>query len=279
VGILVGEIYIAAMFATSSGARIAYEVQGAAGGADVLLIHAGVNDRRSWEAVVRRLAPRYRCVAFDARGYGDTAYDREEGWSSVDDAIAVLDAADAKRAVVVGCSMGGQTAVDLALSHPERVAALVLIGAGIRGAPHELDGPDAALGAQIEAAESRGDFDEVARLDAWLWLDGAGANEGRVVGRPRELFVEMDRRALAADDPGLPAELEPAWPRLDQIAVPTLVLIGRLDAGYIRAIGESAARLIAGARLQWLEGVAHVPHLEEDPATLDAIATFLDEVA
>src|SRR5262249_41994986 len=79
------------MFGESGKARLAYEVTGA--GPDVLLIHAGVNDRRSWRHVIERLAPHYRCVAFDMRGHGETVYEPERGWSPVADAVAVLDAA------------------------------------------------------------------------------------------------------------------------------------------------------------------------------------------
>src|SRR5271170_1092506 len=95
------------MFATSGKARLAYDVTGEAGGADVLLIHAGVNDRRSWHHVVERLAPEHRCIAYDMRGFGDTTYESDDGWSAADDALAVLDAADAEQAIVVACSIGG----------------------------------------------------------------------------------------------------------------------------------------------------------------------------
>jgi pimeloyl-ACP methyl ester carboxylesterase len=269
------------MFATSGRARLAYESRGVAGGADVLLIHAGVNDRRSWRHVVDRLASRHRCVTFDMRGFGETTFEREDGWSPVTDAVAVLDAAGLGRPVVVACSMGGQTAIDLTLAHPDRVAGLVLIGTAIRGAPYpELaEGPTADLNARLEAADSAGDIDEVARLDAWMWLDGPSAAEGRVGGMARQLFLDMNGRALRAADPGQEAELSPAWPRLDEIAVPTLVMIGRLDAEDIQAIDEPAARLIPGARLRFLDGVAHVPHLEADASTLQEIAMFVDSFA
>jgi len=112
------------MFARSGRARLAYEEVGVAGGIDVLLIHAGINDRRSWRYVVRRLSPRHRCVAFDMRGFGETTFEREDGWSPVTDAVAVLDAAGLDRPVVVACSMGGQIALDLVLAHPDRVAGL-----------------------------------------------------------------------------------------------------------------------------------------------------------
>src|ERR1700728_1453245 len=104
------------MFARSGRAQLAYECSDVHDGVDVLLIHAGVNDRRSWHHVVKRLSSRHRCVSFDARGYGETVYEREDGWSPVSDAVAVLDAADLQRPVLVACSMGGQTAIDLTLA-------------------------------------------------------------------------------------------------------------------------------------------------------------------
>jgi pimeloyl-ACP methyl ester carboxylesterase len=266
------------MFATSGRARLAYDDTGGEGGADLLLIHAGVNDRRSWKHVVERLSPPHRCVAYDMRGFGESReYEREDGWSPVDDAIAVLDAAGLERPLVVACSMGGRTAIDLTLAHPERVAGLLLIGAAIRGAPYPdlQHGPTAELNALIEAADEAGDLDEVGRLEAWMWLDGPSADEGRVKGPARELFLEMNAIALRAEDPGDQAETPDAWPRLGEIAVPTTILVGRLDAEDIIAVDEPAAQLIPGARFKWLDGVAHVPHLENDPATLDEIAAFV----
>ena len=269
------------MFVTSGRARIAYDSNGGEDGADVLLVHAGVNDRRSWGHVVARLTPRHRCVTFDARGYGDTIYDPEDGWSPVADALAVLDAAQLDRPMLVACSMGGQAAIDLTLAHPDRVAGLVLIGSAIRGAPYPEPetGPTVQLTARLTAAEEADDLDEVNRLEAWMWLDGPAAPEGRVAGPARELFLDMNGRALHAVDPGEQAELAPAWPRLHDIAVPTLIMIGRLDVEDVQAVDEQAAARIPGARLRFLDGVAHVPHLEGDEATLDEIAAFVDALA
>ncbi len=182
------------MFASSGSAQLAYDSTGAEGGVDVSLVHAGVNDRRSWHHVVKRLGSRHRCVVFDMRGFGDTA--------------------------------------------------------------------TAELNARIEAADSAGEVDEVTRLEAWMWLDGPAAEEGRVGGPARDLFLDMNRRALQAKDPGEQAELPAAWPRLGEIAVPTLMMIGRLDAEHIQTIDEPAAGMILNAQLTFLDGVAHVPHLE-----------------
>jgi pimeloyl-ACP methyl ester carboxylesterase len=102
----------------------------------VLLFHAGVTDRRSWAPLVEALGPGHSTIDFDRRGFGETRY-QPEPHSHVNDALAVLDATGAGSApvTVVGASMGGQAALDLALAHPERVAALVLIGSAVRGAP------------------------------------------------------------------------------------------------------------------------------------------------
>jgi pimeloyl-ACP methyl ester carboxylesterase len=266
------------MFAKSGRAELAYEITGFSEGVDVLLIHAGVTDRRSWQDVVKRLAPRHRCIAYDMRGYGETQYEHEDGWSAVADAVAVLDAAGVGEAIVVASSMGGQTAIDLALGHPHKVAGLVLIGPAIRGAPYPelVDGPTAELNSQIEAAEAAGDVAEVNRLEARMWLDGPTADEGRVVGPARDLFLEMNGRALRAENPGKQAQIPAAWPRLGEITVPTLIMIGRLDAEDILAINEPAATMIPHAQLLWLDDVAHLPQLESDPTTLEEIAKFVD---
>ena len=102
----------------TSGRAVLSASASGSGSPDVLLIHAGVTDRRSWKHVVDAL-PDHRCLTFDARGYGSTTYQKEDGWSPVDDAVAVLRAYDAGPAVVVASSMGGRTAIDLALSRPE----------------------------------------------------------------------------------------------------------------------------------------------------------------
>jgi len=269
------------MFVSSSRAQLAYDVSGETGGQDVLLIHAGVSDRRSWDSVVGALTPRHRCVAFDQRRFGETLYEPENGWSPVADALAVMDAAAMGRAVVIGCSMGGSRALDLVLAAPDRVAGLVLIGTGVRGAPpFDLD-PDGALAqivAELEAAEERGDMDEVLRLETRIWLDGPTAPEGRVGGAARASFEAANRHATEAPDPGAVAEFPDAWPRLGEIAVPTLVLTGRLDVEDLRAMNPLLAERIPGARFRWLDGVAHVPQVEADAATLAAIAEFVDSI-
>lgn len=261
---------------TSGSAVLAAEQHGS-GEPDVLLVHAGVTDQRSWQHVVDAL-PGSRCLTYDARGYGRTTYQKEDGWSPVDDAVAVLQAYDAGPAVVVACSMGGRTALDLTLAHPDLVRGLVLIGPAVSGAPEASYEPEVlALDDQWEAAEASGDLDEVNRLEARVWLDGPTAPEGRVTGEARELFLDMNRRALEAEDTGDEAEGD-AWSRVGEIGVPTLILIGEHDLRYVKENCAHLAATIPGARLVELPGVAHLPHLENDERTLAEITAFVADL-
>ncbi|HWJ44986.1 MAG TPA: alpha/beta fold hydrolase, partial [Gaiellaceae bacterium] len=97
--------------------------------ADVALIHAGVADSRMWRPQLESFAHVHRVVAPDLPGFGATP----EG-DTVDYRAFVrsaLDAAGIERAALVGTSLGGRVALELALESPERVSALVLVGAGI----------------------------------------------------------------------------------------------------------------------------------------------------
>jgi pimeloyl-ACP methyl ester carboxylesterase len=258
---------------TSGSAVLAAESTGS--GPDVLLVHAGVTDQRSWVHVVDAL-PGHRCLTYDARGYGRTTYEPEDGWSKVTDAISVLDAYEVLQAVVIGASMGGRTSIDLTLLHPDRVGALVLIGPAISGAPDsEVEEGVKPLEAAMIAADEVGDLDSVNRLEAHVWLDGPLVPEGRVGGAVRELFLEMNGLAIAAIDPGDDDSGVRAWDRLSEITVPTLVLVGEHDLLEIREGCAHAARQMPDARLVELPGVAHLPHLENDARTLAEIAAFV----
>lgn len=262
-------------FAPSGSAQIAYDDEGS--GPPVLLLHAGVTDRRSWRAVVDVLHPGRRTLAFDQRRFGETTY-TPEPHSTPADALAVLAHAGLDGpTTIVGCSMGGTAAVDLALARPDLVERLVLMAPGVRADVYPEEIPDSwrDLAAALEAAEEARDLDEVNRLEAHLWLDGPTAPEGRVGGAARELFLDMNGRALAAEDPGDTTGVPERWDGLDTITAPTMVLVGDLDAEEEQAAAEQLAQMIPGARFEKLVGTAHLPHLEGHARCLDALRDFI----
>ena len=148
-----------------------------------ILLHAGIADRRSWYGVAEALQPQHSVVAYDMRGYGETTA-VTYGFTHLDDLRAVLDQVATGPVWLVGSSMGGELAIDAALSDPERVAGLVLLAPAVSGAPEpmEFDEHTDRLVQLWEAAQTSGDIDEINRIEMWLWLDGPSAPEGRVSG-------------------------------------------------------------------------------------------------
>src|SRR6516164_4247495 len=129
-------------------------------GQPLLFIHEFAGDHRSWEPQVRFFCPGYRCVTYAARGYPPSAVPEDPAAYSqqraVADAVAVLDGLGIDRAHVAGLSMGGFTALHLALRHPERVLSAVVAGAGYGAQPERAAAFRAECAATAAAFENEG---------------------------------------------------------------------------------------------------------------------------
>ena len=239
-------------------------------GTPVVLLHAGVADRRAWSAVAPRLgAP---AVAYDRRGFGETP-PTAPGFTHLADLGAVLDAVG-EPSWLVGNSMGGALALDAALAMPERLAGLVLIAPAVSGQPEPetLDEDSMRIIEPLIAAGEAGDVDAQLRLHAHLWLDGPAAEEGRVGGEARALALAMNEIVLRHDIPDEVGEAGiDAWARLEEITLPTTVMWGDRDVPFGIATGEAIAARIPGARTFVLAGMAHLPALEDPAAVAAAI--------
>jgi pimeloyl-ACP methyl ester carboxylesterase len=200
-----------------------------------------------WAPVVPLLAEELRVVVYDQLGYGRSSM-WDGPYSPVDDLLGVLDAAGIERAALVGASRGGRIALSAALVAPERVNALVLLGSGLPGHRMTIEGTPEQE-ARWEAAEKRGDLAELAEIDMEVWAP-LGTDE-----ELRAMFLE-NAEASNADDP---ATGEPdAASRLGEIAVPTLVVMGRQDVPAINEVGEILASGVAGARSAVLDDADHM---------------------
>jgi len=133
-----------AAFADSAGVRIAYELRGT--GAPLVLIHGLAYDRYGWGRLPELLAERFRVLLLDNRGVGES--DAPEGPYAVSqlaaDVVAVLDDAGLERTNVLGVSLGGYIAQEVALSYPRRVERLVLCSTS-PGGPNAYPMPEAGL--------------------------------------------------------------------------------------------------------------------------------------
>lgn len=248
------------------GARLAAEADG--DGPPILLVHSAIVNRLSWDPVVPPLvAGGYRVIRYDMRGFGEsTAEDAE--FTAHEDVLAVADHFGVGRVAIAGNSMGAIFAIDAVLAAPERFVAFTWVGGGIGGFDKAAEPAEQALMEEEGDAEDAGDPDLAAELDMRIWVDGwrGGANEsaGRVAPAIRDAIKAMDRELL---EPGREFGKRqrpepPAIERLDEITVPTLVVIGELDTSGTRAAAERLAGSVRGARIERLPEVAHIIGME-----------------
>ena len=255
-----------------NGVDIAYDDEGR--GAPVVVLHAGIADRTMWEDVAPMLAEAFRVIRPDLRGYGDTPLP-DGPFVYAADVAGLLAELGIARAHVIGVSMGGHVALDLALARPELVDRLVLVGSGIDGWHH--DATLTSAWADEEEAWERGDLDAVAWINVRTWLDGPSRHDDEVPQALRRRVYEMQRAALDHENPNAvggwltPSRSE----RLRDVASPTLVLVGALDQRDFRRIGRFLADEIPGARFEELPGVAHLPPLERPEAFARTVIGFL----
>jgi 3-oxoadipate enol-lactonase len=264
-------------FVDVPGGRLFAKSEGS--GPPIVLMHAAVVDLRAWDAMVPGLvAAGYRAIRYDYRGFGRTVTE-DVDFSNRADLLAVLDAFGIRRAALVGNSRGGQIAIDTAIEFPERVVAVVGVGAGLGGFTGELTPKEQALFDEGERLESAAepDFEAIVDLDVRVWVDGPGQSSDRVDPSIREALRAMDRPLY---EPGLvkgrPIRLlPPANDRLGELRCPVLAVAGALD---ISDVAEAARRLEAAApnarAVVWPD-VAHMIGMEAPDRLNALIVEFL----
>jgi 3-oxoadipate enol-lactonase len=248
------------------GCRLYYELHGPPESSPLILLEGLGGDIPGWRRNIPHLAARHRVIAYDFRGNGMSGAPDEPMTMTtfVDDTLALLDHLRVGRAHVYGQSFGGMVAQELALTHPERVRALVL--AATHAGPArtaraedvwkvQKDKPYLAL---YSPAFAREHADHIA--------------EDVLVGSQHPQSEHAGRRQWEA------IEAWDAWDRLGQIALPTLVLHGSDD---LLIPVENARRLAAGipgAELVVLEGAGHVYHSEQPERADSIVLDFLQRV-
>jgi pimeloyl-ACP methyl ester carboxylesterase len=248
-------------------------------GPPIVLLHAAVADLRSWDAMVPLLvAAGYRVVRFDARNFGGSTGD-DVPFANRADVVAVLDALGLERAALVGNSRGGMMAVDTAIDAPERVVAVVGVGAGIGGFEGVPRPDELPIFAAYEAVDAADPFDAAAltEFEADVWLVGPGQPPGRVDRAIRDSFLAMAGPLNAPDHPRVrEVPLEPvANERLDELRCPVLFVAGELDfSDAVQAARRVEIAVPDGHAVVWPD-VAHMIGMEQPERLARTIVDFL----
>jgi 3-oxoadipate enol-lactonase len=267
-------------FVEVPGARLQVLDEGRESDPPLLLLHAGIADLRSWDALAPKLLDaEYRVLRFDARGTGGTESDSSAAFSRIDDVLAVLDAHDIDRAVLIGNSLGGQTAIDTAIRAPDRVAAVVGVAAGLGGYDGGATPLEARLLAEMEALESADPPDPaaVADIDVRVWVDGPGQPPDRVPAAIRDHVREMDMASyLPGHEAGELIRLSPpAIHRLAELKCPVLAVAGLLDVSEVVATARYIEANAPNARAEIWPHVAHMIGMEVPDELAAEIVEFL----
>lgn len=251
-------------------------VAAAGDGPTLLFLHGIGGNRRNWDAQIAHFARHYRAAAWDARGYGDSRGTVERFERFADDAAEVIAALGAP-AHVVGLSMGGRIALDLAKRHPACIRSLTLAdtSAGSRetAAPEKVA---AFLALRLKPLVEEGKTP--ADIADGIVAEIAGPNIDAVA---REALLDSHRR-LRTD--GYVAAMRAVtafadFPPFETIAVPTLVVTGSADRVAPPAHARAMADAIPGARFVEIAGAGHISNIEAPDAFNAALAAFLDGLA
>jgi len=235
----------------------------------VLLSNSLGATRGMWDPQVPALAERYRVISYDTRGHGDSPappgpYRLDD---LVDDVVALLDEVGAERAHLVGLSLGGMTAMRMAVRAPERVHRMVLLctSASTDGGPFRERAATVRKDGTAPLAS--------AVVSRWVTPAFAAANPD-VVQRLEAMVAGSDGQGYAACcEVVADVELRADLPR---IAAPTLVVSGADDQALPPEHQRVIAEAIPGAELVTLSPAAHIPTVEAPLEVTGAILGHLD---
>ena len=237
----------------------------------VLFLHGMGCDGTDWQPQVDAFADRYRCITVDHRGHGRSDRTTGDGYSIAGfaaDAAAVLDHLGVDRAHVVGLSMGGMIAQQMAVSAPARVCTLALLDTFSR--PGAMGEGMGAMADQVEAAG----LDAIAGgFQAMVFASATTASRSDLLERFDVQFrgntpacLAWAMRAIAGID---------VYDRLGGVSAPTLVLCGAEDNLTPIAQAEELAGAIPGARIEVVPDAGHFSNIENPDVVNQHLAKHL----
>lgn len=249
-------------------ASLHYEAAGA--GSVVILVHAFSLDLRMWDLQFPPLSQTYRTIRYDCRGFGQSSLPTSAPYTHADDLAMLLCRVAAKKAAVVGHSMGGQVALEVAIRYPELVERVALIDPWL--ADFDFSPEWRALWSQIAESGARADITGAKEL--WLRNSGLFPTGAAKAAVEVEKMVEEYSGWYFANMPHKYATS--ISDRLGQTSAPVLIIVGERDIPDFLAIADLLCDAIPNAYKTMIPGVGHMANLEAPTQVNAAIAEFLE---
>jgi len=250
----------------------------------VLFLHGFMGSGEEWRLIIEAVDPRVRGLCPDLPGHGRTHTPKgKEGYAiepCMEALLRGLDARGVDRCPVVGYSMGGRVALQLAIRHPDRVQRLVLESAspGIEDEAQRAvrRARDEQMAEELRALkDDREGFRKF--LEKWYRHPLFDSLEGRPELRATLVETRLDNRpeGLAESVLGMGAAAQSSlWNSLDALTCPTLLIVGTLDRKY-RQIGEQISESHPSIALYEMNECGHNVHIENPAAYVTVLRQFL----
>lgn len=254
---------------SSSGAVISYEVDGAGDAPPLLFLNSIGSTGAMWDQQQRAFAGSYRVIRYDARGHGQSSVTAGPYTIAqlAADALAILDAERIAVAHVCGLSLGGITALGLALRAPERVRTLTMANTGARIGSVEFWDTRMAL---VRARGMAGVAD--AAIPNWF-TEGFRAREPQTVQRFRAAIESTSIEGYLGCCGAM--REEDLRDSLPDLRCPVLAIAGALDRSTPPDLLQFVHERVPGSRLATLDA-AHISNVEQETAFNAALSTFLE---
>ena len=252
---------------------IAVERDGPPSGIPVVLLHAGVADRRMWDPQWPGLTAVRDAVRLDLRGFGESDRPPAGALDPLGDVLAALDHLGVTACHLVGSSLGAGVAVEVALTRPDAVRSLLLAPPGGRLLTHRT-AAFAAFAAAENEAMARGDLDAAVEADITAWVVGEGRTLADVDPTVVSAVRLMQRRAFEIDAAWAEPDLDavhldpPAVERLGDVRAPVLLVLGGHDLDIVHLATGTLVAGLRDVRRVDRPDVAHLPSMEEPEAFL-----------
>ena len=255
-------------FADVNGQRLRFDDSGG-DGPPVVLSHGFLMDRAMFDAQVEALAPEFRVITWDERGFGETEYDSEPFtyWDSAKDCLGLLDHMGIEQAVLGGMSQGGFLSMRAALLSPERVRALVLIDtqSGVED-PERLPAYRQMQQTWLEA----GPVDELTEAIANLIIGDPELNAVWI-----EKWKQLPRDRIKGPGDAL-FDRDDITDRVHEIACPAIVFHGTADLSIEIELGKQLCERLPGCRgLVPIEGGPHASNMTHPDQVNGPMLEFL----
>ena len=257
---------------------LAYEVAG--NGVPVVLSHAAFLDRRMFDDQWEMLAQAFKVIRYDMIGFGQSSAATGPR-SRRADLRRLLEHLGIGRAHLVGCSLGGELLLDLALESPELALSLTMVGSVPDG--FEMQGDMPRYMGEMFGALQAGAVETANELQIRIWFDGLFREPDQVDAGRRAQALAMNRLPVSqntffsADTQPLNPLTPPAVGRLGDVRCPALIVVGALDHPEVVRASTVLADRIPNARQVIIEGAAHVPSFEKPEAFNPILLNFLRE--